>query len=91
MLTVLTCLQALLFQEGKLYGRDPIFLVICKASALPESMKDIDIQKNEAVVQLGQVMYQIYIQHLSPGSNFVLESLYSNISCGKFTVYQLVL
>ncbi|KMT02776.1 hypothetical protein BVRB_8g193630 isoform A [Beta vulgaris subsp. vulgaris] len=52
-------LQALLFQEGKLYGRDPIFLVICKASALPECMKDIDIQKNEAVVQLGQFLINL--------------------------------
>lgn len=49
-------LQVLLIQNGKLYGRDPIFLVICKASALPESLKDLDIQKNEAVLQLGQVM-----------------------------------
>ncbi|KNA16746.1 hypothetical protein SOVF_086350 isoform B [Spinacia oleracea] len=47
-------LQVLLIQDGKLYGRYPIFFVVCKASALPESMKDHDIQKNEAVIQLGQ-------------------------------------
>lgn len=52
-------LQVLLIQDGKLYGRDPIFLVMCKASALPESMKDLDIQKNEAVVQLGQFLINL--------------------------------
>lgn len=52
-------LQVLLIQDGKLYGRDPIFLVMCKASALPESMKDLNIQKNEAVVQLGQFLINL--------------------------------
>lgn len=47
--------QHLLVQDGKLYGRDSVFAVICKASLLPEVAKNHDIQKNETVVQLGQV------------------------------------
>lgn len=47
--------QHLLLQDGKLYGRDPIFAVICKAAALPEVAKNHDIQKNESVIHLGQV------------------------------------
>lgn len=42
-------------QDGKLYGRDPIFSVISRAAALPEVTKNHDIQKNEYVLQLGQV------------------------------------
>ncbi|XP_060172014.1 uncharacterized protein LOC132603127 [Lycium barbarum] len=49
-------LQHLLVQDGKLYGRDSIFAVICKASLLPEVAKNHDIQKNETVVQLGQLL-----------------------------------
>ncbi|XP_021741786.1 N-alpha-acetyltransferase 35, NatC auxiliary subunit-like isoform X1 [Chenopodium quinoa] len=52
-------LHVLLIQGGKLYGRDPVFFVMCKASALPESMKDLSIQKNEAVVQLGQCLINL--------------------------------
>ncbi|KZV30084.1 N-alpha-acetyltransferase 35, NatC auxiliary subunit-like [Dorcoceras hygrometricum] len=48
-------IQLLLVQDGKLYGRDPIFAVICKASLLPDETKNHIIQKNEAVVQLGQL------------------------------------
>ncbi|WMV36648.1 hypothetical protein MTR67_030033 [Solanum verrucosum] len=47
--------QHLLVQDGKLYGRDSVFAVICKASLLPEVAKNHDIQKNETVVQLGQL------------------------------------
>lgn len=50
-----TCEQVLLVQDGKLYGRDPIFAVITKASALPEFTKNHDIQKSECFMQLGQV------------------------------------
>ncbi|KAL5850604.1 hypothetical protein ACOSQ4_008617 [Xanthoceras sorbifolium] len=49
-------LQLLLVQDGKLYGRDPIFAVINKAAALPEVTKNHDIQKNEYIVQLGQLV-----------------------------------
>uniref|UniRef100_A0A3Q7I0R9 N-alpha-acetyltransferase 35, NatC auxiliary subunit n=1 Tax=Solanum lycopersicum TaxID=4081 RepID=A0A3Q7I0R9_SOLLC len=49
-------LQHLLVQDGKLYGRDSVFAVICKASLLPEVAKNHDIQKNETVVQLGQLL-----------------------------------
>lgn len=49
-------------QDGRLYGRDPIFAVITKAAALSEATKYHDIQKNEYIVQLGQVMI---ITHLS--------------------------
>lgn len=49
-------LQVLLVQDGKLYGRDPIFAVITKASALPEFTKNHDIQKTECFMQLGQLV-----------------------------------
>lgn len=49
-------LQVLLVQDGKLYGRDPVFAVITKASALPEFMKNHDIQKSECFMQLGQLV-----------------------------------
>ncbi|GAB2225568.1 hypothetical protein Droror1_Dr00006365 [Drosera rotundifolia] len=52
-------LQLLLVQDGKLYGRDPIFSVICRAASLPISLKDHDIQKNEAVVQLGELVINL--------------------------------
>lgn len=52
-------LQALLIQDGKLYGREPIFHVICKASAVPESLKNHDIQKSEALMQLGQLLINL--------------------------------
>ena len=45
-----------MIQDGKLYGRESIFHVICRASALPESLKNHDIQKSEALMQLGQVI-----------------------------------
>ena len=47
--------QLLLVQEGKLYGRDPVFAMICKASLLPDTVKNHDLQKNETIIQLGQV------------------------------------
>lgn len=47
--------QLLLVQDGKLYGREPLFSVICKAALLPDGAKNHDIQKNESVQQLGQV------------------------------------
>ncbi|KAM7511569.1 hypothetical protein LguiB_010444 [Lonicera macranthoides] len=49
-------LQHLLLQDGRLYGRDPIFAMICKAAALPEVAKNHDIQKNESVIHLGQLV-----------------------------------
>ncbi|KAK9697967.1 hypothetical protein RND81_08G073700 [Saponaria officinalis] len=52
-------LQVVLIQDGKLYGRDPIFHTICKASALPTGLKDHNIQKNDAVVQLGQFLINL--------------------------------
>ncbi|EOY31182.1 hypothetical protein QUC31_019911 [Theobroma cacao] len=52
-------LQLLLVQDGKLYGRDPIFAVITKAAALPEATKNHDIQKNEYIVQLGQLVVNL--------------------------------
>ncbi|CAK9136483.1 unnamed protein product [Ilex paraguariensis] len=52
-------LQLLLLQEGKLYGRDPVFAMICKAAVLPEVTKSHDIQKNESVVQLVQLVISL--------------------------------
>ncbi|KAK9102058.1 hypothetical protein Sjap_019312 [Stephania japonica] len=49
-------LQVLLVQDGKLYGRDLIFDIISKAAALPEITKNYETQKNEFLVQLGQVI-----------------------------------
>ncbi|WOG91301.1 hypothetical protein DCAR_0310549 [Daucus carota subsp. sativus] len=49
-------LQLLLVQDGKLYGREPVFAVICKSAALPEVAKNHDIQKNEFISQLGQLV-----------------------------------
>lgn len=51
--------QLLLIQDAKLYGRDSIFAVICRAAALPEVTKDHDIQKDEVVMQLGGVNFII--------------------------------
>ncbi|KAL5985708.1 hypothetical protein ACLOJK_027695 [Asimina triloba] len=47
-------LQLLLVQDGKLYGWDPFYDVICRALALPELAKNLEVQKNEFVVRLGQ-------------------------------------
>ncbi|XP_057550046.1 uncharacterized protein LOC130828207 [Amaranthus tricolor] len=52
-------LHVFLIQDGKLYGRNPIFHVICKASTLPDSVKDLDIQKKEAIVHLGQFLINL--------------------------------
>ncbi|XWS70744.1 hypothetical protein CRYUN_Cryun03dG0075000 [Craigia yunnanensis] len=52
-------LQLLLVQDGKLYGRNPIFAVITKAAALPEATKNHDIQKNEYIAQLGQLVMNL--------------------------------
>lgn len=52
---LITYMQLLLVQDGKLYGRDPIFSVITRAAGLPEAAKNHDIQKNEYIIQLGQV------------------------------------
>ncbi|GAV88190.1 Mak10 domain-containing protein [Cephalotus follicularis] len=52
-------LQLLLVQDGKLYGRDPIFTVITKAATLPEATKNHDIQKNEYIAQLGQLVINL--------------------------------
>lgn len=47
--------QLLLVQDGKIHGRDPVFAIISRAAALPEATKNHDIQKNEFILQLGQV------------------------------------
>ncbi|KAK7292038.1 hypothetical protein RIF29_07668 [Crotalaria pallida] len=52
-------LQLLLVQDGRLYGRDPIFSVITKAAGLPEVTKIHDIQKNECMVHLGQLVINL--------------------------------
>lgn len=49
-------LQLLLVQDNKLYGRDPLFSVISRAAALPEILKNHDIQSNAVFVQLGQLV-----------------------------------
>ncbi|VFQ83410.1 unnamed protein product [Cuscuta campestris] len=49
-------LQRLLIQDGKLYGRDPLFAVICNAALLPTSAKGHAIQNIEPFTQLGQLL-----------------------------------
>ncbi|KAJ6331893.1 hypothetical protein OIU76_010298 [Salix suchowensis] len=49
-------LQLLLVQDGKLYGKCPMFSLIIRAARLPEVFLHHDIQKNEYVVQLGQLV-----------------------------------
>lgn len=53
--------QRLLVQDGKLYGRDPVFAVITRAAALSDNTRNHDIQKKESIVQLGQVMWIIIL------------------------------
>ncbi|XP_023002807.1 N-alpha-acetyltransferase 35, NatC auxiliary subunit isoform X1 [Cucurbita maxima] len=52
-------LQFLLVQDGKLYGRDPLYAVITKAAGLPESAKNHENQKNQYIVQLGQLVINL--------------------------------
>ncbi|WVZ10325.1 hypothetical protein V8G54_014855 [Vigna mungo] len=52
-------LQLLLVQDGKLYGRDPIFSMTTRAAGLPEVAEMHDIQKNEFMVQLGQLVINL--------------------------------
>lgn len=47
--------QRLLVEDGKLYGRDPLFGVITRAAAVPDSIRNHDMQKHESIVHLGQV------------------------------------
>ncbi|KAG6413788.1 hypothetical protein SASPL_126503 [Salvia splendens] len=53
-------IQLLLVQDGKLYGRESLFAVICKAALLPEGAKNHEIQKNESVQQLGQLLVTLF-------------------------------
>uniref|UniRef100_A0A1D1ZAE2 N-alpha-acetyltransferase 35, NatC auxiliary subunit n=1 Tax=Anthurium amnicola TaxID=1678845 RepID=A0A1D1ZAE2_9ARAE len=56
-------LQLLLIQDGKLYGRDPFYDVIIKALPMPEAIRNQEFQKqfqkNELVVQLGQLVVNL--------------------------------
>ncbi|XP_038878365.1 N-alpha-acetyltransferase 35, NatC auxiliary subunit isoform X1 [Benincasa hispida] len=52
-------LQFLLVQDGKLYGKDPLYAVITKAAGLPESAKNHENQKNQYIVQLGQLVLNL--------------------------------
>lgn len=52
-------LQLLLVQEGKLYGRDPFYDVISRAIALPDVIRNQELEKNEFVVQLGQLVINL--------------------------------
>ncbi|KAL6585970.1 hypothetical protein OROMI_002614 [Orobanche minor] len=54
-----TYIQLLLVQDGKLYGREPMFNVVCKAALLPEGTRNHDIQKNESVAKLGQLLINL--------------------------------
>lgn len=47
-------LQLLLVQDGKLYGRDT-FLAICARAVALDATRDHVLQKNEYILQLGQV------------------------------------
>lgn len=52
-------LQLLLVQDGKLYGKDSFHEVISRAIALPDVTGDQAFQKNEFVVQLGQLVMNL--------------------------------
>ncbi|XP_052181758.1 uncharacterized protein LOC127794578 isoform X2 [Diospyros lotus] len=52
-------LQVLLVQDGKLYGRDPVFAVISKAASLPEVPKSYNLPKIEVLLQLEQLVVSL--------------------------------
>ncbi|XP_061991533.1 uncharacterized protein LOC133709710 [Rosa rugosa] len=52
-------LQRLLVEDGKLYGRDPLFGVITRAAAVPDSIRNHDMQKHESIVHLGQLVINL--------------------------------
>ncbi|CAL9132181.1 unnamed protein product [Musa textilis] len=52
-------LQILLVQDGKLCGKDSFHDVISRALALPELTADKEFQKNEFIVQLGQLIVNL--------------------------------
>ncbi|XP_050374336.1 uncharacterized protein LOC126791852 [Argentina anserina] len=52
-------LQRLLVEDGKLYGRDPIFGVITRAAAVPHSLRNHDMQKHESIVHLVQLVINL--------------------------------
>ncbi|RHN63998.1 putative NatC N(alpha)-terminal acetyltransferase, Mak10 subunit [Medicago truncatula] len=52
-------LQLLLVQNGKLFGRYPMFSMITRAAGLPEVVENHDIQKNEFMVQLQQMVMNL--------------------------------
>ncbi|THU69722.1 hypothetical protein C4D60_Mb08t17390 [Musa balbisiana] len=54
-----THLQILLVQDGKLCGKDSFHDVISRALALPELTADKEFQKNEFIVQLGQLIVSL--------------------------------
>ncbi|WOL00497.1 N-alpha-acetyltransferase 35, NatC auxiliary subunit [Canna indica] len=52
-------LQLLLVQNGKLYGKEFFHDIISKALGLPELTRDKEFQKNEFIVQLGQLIVNL--------------------------------
>ncbi|KAL6221649.1 hypothetical protein ACLB2K_005045 [Fragaria x ananassa] len=52
-------LQHLLVEDGKFYGRDPVFGVITRAAAVPNSIRNHDMQKDESIVHLGQLVINL--------------------------------
>ncbi|RWV99524.1 hypothetical protein GW17_00037563 [Ensete ventricosum] len=62
---VLSCFQILLIQDGKLCGKDSFHDVISRALALPELTADKEFQKNEFIVQLGQVRIEFTSKYLA--------------------------
>lgn len=52
-------LQRLLVEDGKLYGRDPVFGVITRAAAVPDTTRIHDMQKHESIVHLGQLVINL--------------------------------
>ncbi|XP_052181760.1 uncharacterized protein LOC127794578 isoform X3 [Diospyros lotus] len=51
--------KVLLVQDGKLYGRDPVFAVISKAASLPEVPKSYNLPKIEVLLQLEQLVVSL--------------------------------
>lgn len=77
-LLVLNFFQILLVQDGKLCGKDSFHDVISRALALPELTADKEFQKNEFIVQLGQVRIEFTSSHVHV-VNYLLNNPYKSM------------
>lgn len=52
-------LQLLMVQDGKLFGRDLLSDVICRAMKMPHLANNRDFQRNDSVIQLGRLILNL--------------------------------